>query len=84
MGGPFASVAFPPPILDTASGRRYVPNTGDVAQLGERRLRKSEVVGSNPIISIAKPFNYGGLLIAAALCTQNASISTLSVAGFLG
>jgi len=24
------------------------------------------------------------LLIAAALCTQNASISTLSVAGFLG
>ena len=40
-------------ILDTGSGKAYVPSTGDVAQLGERRLRKSEVVGSNPIISIA-------------------------------
>ena len=41
-------------ILDTAYGREYVPATGDVAQLGERRLRKSEVAGSNPVISIAR------------------------------
>ena len=59
-------------ILDTACGTGYVPNTGDVAQLGERRLRKSEVVGSNPIISIARPFHYAGLFISAALCTPEA------------
>ena len=28
--------------------------SGDVAQLGERRLCKPEVVGSNPIVSTAK------------------------------
>ncbi len=48
----FEPMRFAPVILDTACGRGYVPRTGDVAQLGERRLRKSEVEGSNPFISI--------------------------------
>ena len=33
---------------------------GDVAQLGERRLCKPEVVGSSPIVSIAEAVRKGG------------------------
>jgi hypothetical protein len=42
-------------VLDSGTIRRIpAARSGDVAQLGERRLCKPEVVGSSPIVSIAK------------------------------
>jgi hypothetical protein len=37
---------------------------GDVAQLGERRLCKPEVVGSNPIVSNEKFYGYFDFVVA--------------------
>ncbi len=40
------------PIRHRIVARAGYPPCGDVAQLGERRVRNAKVVGSNPIVSI--------------------------------
>src|SRR5436305_8222954 len=62
----------------SAAERRYTRGSGALAQLGERRLCKAEVIGSIPIRSIdAHPRSGGRLAAMASLTPEQQAIADL-------
>ena len=58
--GDFETVGAHGGLLNPRVARPIFPVPGDVAQLGERRVRNAEVVGSTPIVSTPRPRHPAG------------------------